>query len=120
MGELGVHVKEGILTFDPFMLREDEFLPEKRRYFYVNVLKTRCSIDLKKDSLGFTYCQVPIIYQISKTSKIEVYFSEGRQYNIEGNQLDSTTSQMIFKRTNEILKLIIYLSRDQVNQAVLR
>ncbi len=119
-GELGVHVKEGVLTFDPFMLREDEFLPEKRRYFYVNVLKQRCSIDLKKDSLGFTYCQVPIIYQISKTSKIEVYFSEGGQYNIEGNQLDSTTSQMIFKRTNEILKLIIYLSRDQVNQAVVK
>ena len=117
-GELGVHVTEGVLTFNPFMLRQDEFLTEKRSYVYVNVLKERCSIELKMDSLGFTYCQVPIIYQISKTSKIEVYYCDGRQCNIQGNQLDSTISQMIFKRANQIFKLIVYFSRDQVSQAV--
>ena len=111
-GELGIEVQEGILTFDPFMLRYDEFLTENQDYVYVNVLKERCSIALEKDSLGFTYCQIPIIYQASHTSKIEVHFNDGARRIIEGNQLDLTLSRMIFKRTNEIHKLVVFLMLD--------
>ncbi len=111
-GELGIEVQEGILTFDPFMLRYDEFLTENQDYVYVNVLKERCSIALEKDSLGFTYCQIPIIYQASHTSKIEVHFNDGARRIIEGNQLDLTVSRMIFKRTNEIHKLVVFLMLD--------
>ena len=111
-GELGIEVQEGILTFDPFMLRYDEFLTENQDYVYVNVLKERCSIALEKDSLGFTYCQIPIIYQASHTSKIEVHFNDGARRIIEGNQLDLTVSRMIFKRTHEIHKLVVFLMLD--------
>ena len=111
-GELGIEVQEGILTFNPFMLRQDEFLTEKQDYVYVNVLKKRCSIELEKDSLGFTYCQIPIIYQASQTSKIEVHYNSGAQRIIEGNQLDLTVSSMIFERTHEIHKLVVFLTRD--------
>jgi hypothetical protein len=112
-GELGIEVQEGILTFDPFMLRRDEFLTKKQDYVYVNVLKERCSIELEKDSIGFTYCQVLIIYQTSQTSKIEVHYNDGAQRIIEGNQLDLTMSRMIFKRTHEIHKLVVFLMRDE-------
>jgi hypothetical protein len=112
-GELGIEVQEGILTFDPFMLRRDEFLTKKQDYVYVNVLKERCSIELEKDSIGFTYCQVLIIYQTSQTSKIEVHYNDGAQRIIEGNQLDLTVSRMIFKRTHEIHKLVVFLMRDE-------
>ena len=87
-------------------------MTEKQDYVYVNVLKERCSIELEKDSLGFTYCQIPIIYQASQTSKIEVHYNDGAQRIIEGNQLDLTVSRMIFKRTHEIHKLVVFLMRD--------
>ena len=61
-GELGVEIKEGILSFNPTMLRNEEFLKTQEMFRYVNISKEKSLLKIEKNSLCFTYCQVPIIY----------------------------------------------------------
>ena len=73
-GELGVFVNEGELRFNPKLLRPQEFLKEPKEFKYVNILGEFSSIQLEEDMLGFTYCQVPVIYHRSNRKAIEVHF----------------------------------------------
>ena len=106
-GELGVRVKNGILGFDPTMLRSEEFLTEPKVFRYQNIAKESCAIDLEKDSLAFTYCQVPVIYKKSTEEAIEVVLQSGETKLFSGHYLDDSTTQQIFQRTNTINKIVV-------------
>ena len=109
MGELGVQVEAGILRFDPFMLRDDEFLTNQQSFEYINQNKEKRKIELEKGTLGFTYCQVPIVYKKAKSSKIEVHLNNGELRELEGNKLDGALSSSIFKRKDEVNKLVVFI-----------
>ena len=106
-GELGVRVSDGALGFDPTILHAEEFLTEPKQFNYINVANQTASIDLPKDSLAFTYCQVPIIYKKSTESAIEVVLHSGESNLFSGQYLDKETSQQIFQRTNTVSKIIV-------------
>lgn len=106
-GELGVRVSDGTLGFDPTILHADEFLTESKQFNYINVANQTASIDLPKDSLAFTYCQVPIIYKKSTEPAIEVVLHSGESNLFSGQYLDKETSQQIFQRTNTVSKIIV-------------
>ena len=65
-GELGVFVKKGRLQFHPVLLRKDEFSKATNNYHFVNIDGTEQTIKVAERSLAFSYCQIPIIYQISE------------------------------------------------------
>ena len=106
-GELGVRVSDGALGFDPTILHAEEFLTEPKQFNYINVANQKASFDLPKDSLAFTYCQVPIIYKKSTEPAIEVVLHSGESKMFSGQYLDKETSQQIFQRTNTVSKIII-------------
>ena len=106
-GELGVRVSDGALGFDPTILHAEEFLAEPKQFNYINFANQTASIALHKDSLAFTYCQVPIIYKKSTESAIEVVLHSGESKMFSGQYLDKETSQQIFQRTNTVSKIII-------------
>ena len=106
-GELGVRVKNGVLSFDASIIRREEFLTTSRTFQYVNVAGEECTIALEKDSLVFTYCQVPIIYKKSKAASTEVVFQSGESQIFSSNQLDKALSTALFQRTNTINKIIV-------------
>ena len=110
-GELGVYVKEGVLGFNPVILRKEEFLKETKTFKYSNVNQERCAILLNKESLGFTYCQIPIIYTLSDSEKITVQFTNGSSQDFIGSTLDVLMSKKVFDRTGEI---------EQINVSVLK
>ena len=62
-GELGVFVKNGQLCFDPCLLRKEEFLKEGKTFEYVDINQQQKQLELEKDTLCFTYCQVPVVYK---------------------------------------------------------
>ena len=64
-GELGVFVSEGKLHFKPCLLRKDEFLHQPITFEYLDVHSKHQQLQLEAGSLGFTYCQVPVIYQLA-------------------------------------------------------
>ena len=111
-GELGVRVTNGILKFDPTILRGSEFLSAPQTFHYVNVNGEENTIALEKDTLAFTYCQVPIIYKKSKTASTEVLFQSGESQTFLSNQLDATLSTAVFQRTNSINKIIVSVLKE--------
>ena len=110
-GELGVEVNNGVISFNPEMLRDQEFLETTETFRYVNLSKEKIELDVKKNSLCFTYCQVPIIYSKSSSQKITIDFINGKSVSIQGNELDNDSSKSLFDRENII---------KQINVSVLK
>lgn len=110
-GELGVFVKNGVLLFNPRLLRKTEFLTTSETFIYTAVNKGIKSLALEKDSLCFTYCQVPIIYKILNQDKIDVIYNSGASEAFNGLKLDSETSTKLFDRNEEIDHIIVGLKR---------
>ena len=110
-GELGVRVKEGRLFFQPTMLKKSEFLTEAKTVTYVNVNSEEISLALQPQSLLFTYCQVPVVYQMSNQSSVSAQLRNGSTAKFERPELDLRTSAEIFGRTGTVLQLIVYIDK---------
>ena len=108
-GELGVFIKEGVLHFNPCLLRKDEFLTKSKSFEYVNVHFEHKTIELTENSLGFTFCQIPVVYQLSDNSNIEIFDNQGNSKTINQLTLDAKTSQDVYSRNGNIEKLIVNL-----------
>ncbi|MBZ9651695.1 hypothetical protein [Psychroflexus montanilacus] len=108
-GELGVSIQAGQLQFEPHLLRKTEFLDEKHTFRYVDVANQKHQLQLEKKSLGFTFCQVPIIYSISTQNTIKVEFSNGDSEEIQGLQVSQEISQDVFKRSGQIKTIHVQL-----------
>jgi len=111
IGELGVFVKEGEITFNPRLLRESEFIKASKTFKYTAINKEGKLIDLKKGSLCFTYCQVPIVYKNTNKEGIKIFFTDARIEPIKGLTLHANISKMIFKRTGEINKIEVSIKK---------
>ncbi|MEO1652007.1 MAG: hypothetical protein AAFU64_00560, partial [Bacteroidota bacterium] len=104
-GELGVFVKEGQLLFDPSMLRKGEFLNESTTFTHFDVQGQMHQFPLEAGSLAFTYCQIPIIYQLAEEEGIDVRHQDGPATHVDGLKLDSALSQEVFGRTGSVIGL---------------
>ena len=110
-GELGVFVKNGVVLFNPRLLRRKEFLTEQKNFTYTDVNKEVKTLLLEKDTFCFTYCQVPIIYKISDKDKISVVFNNESLEEFNSLKMDVKTSKTLFDRTGEINHVIVELNR---------
>ena len=106
-GEIGVKVKEGILSFEPELLRSEEFLDHAKVFYFINIHQE--SEILLSNSLAFTVCQVPVVYQKSDENVIEVHAKDGSVTHLKGKQLDSKISQAVFSRSGEFEKIVVFL-----------
>ncbi len=103
-------LKDGQLVFNPRLLRKQEFLKESTVFSYFNLKNEKREITLDKDSLCFTYCQIPVIYKLSNKNGIQVVFND-KQEEIEGLRLDEKTSKLVFERKGEINKIIVSIKK---------
>jgi hypothetical protein len=110
-GELGVFVDNGSLYFNPRLLRTTEFLSEEKEFRYTNINKEQKTIQLEKESLCFTYCQVPIIYKLKDETATEVTFNDGSVSRFNNLKLDAATSDKIFKRTGEVHQITVSIKK---------
>jgi hypothetical protein len=107
-GELGVRIQNGVIHFDTALLKETEYLEAPTNFEYFNVTGEKNSLPLTKDSLAFTYCQVPIVYSKNKGQiGIEVSYTDGQQKTLPSNSLDSETTLELFSRNNSIEKIVV-------------
>lgn len=113
-GELGVFVNDGQVVFDPLLLRRDEFLKEEKIFKYVDTNAAHKEIDLKPASLGFTYCQIPIIYTMSEDTGVEVVHQDGSRTVVQGKLLNATLSSNIFKRSGDILQINVSVDKTKL------
>ena len=108
MGELGIVVKDGVLGFEPGLLRASEFLDAPTPFTYIDVGGEQQTIDLPAGSLAFTFCQVPVIYIADHGGQTEVCFSDGATGTLPGNTLDDVLSAHIFRRDGYVRRLTVH------------
>jgi hypothetical protein len=113
-GELGIYVDHGKLGFYPCLLRKSEFIKEAKDFKYVNLFEERKSISMDKNSLGFTYCQVPIVYHIAEKNALEVHFKDGTVQHFDSLEMDRETSDQIFKRTGKVERITAQVEKSQL------
>jgi hypothetical protein len=106
-GELGVRIKKGEISFMPLLLKKDEFLSTPEVFEYYNVRGESKTIELQKGQLAFTFCQVPVIYNISAGDRISIVYSNGEQMEISGSTISREISTTIFQRNSGIEKIIV-------------
>lgn len=108
-GELGVKVHDGKLKFTPQILQKEEFLTEAKNIAYINVNGDVKSISLNKNSMAFTVCQVPVIYELGGENKIEIQYLNTNE-TINDLELSKEISDLIFQRRNEIISIKVQLT----------
>jgi hypothetical protein len=102
IGELGVIIKEGKIIFEPALLNEDEILKGEKQFEYFSLDGESQEISLDENELGFTLCQVPVVYTFSDENTITVSFDDDTVETIIGNMLDQRLSSLIFTRSGNI------------------
>jgi hypothetical protein len=114
IGELGIKIQNGRLQFCPKFLQKKEFLNEETKANFIDIESKPISINLPKGSLGFTFCQIPIIYNISQKNKMEIEHDDGTKTISESLELDAKISAEIFGRSGKVRQIKIDITEDQL------
>lgn len=110
-GEMGVVIKQGKIFFETALLNTEEILNEKQVFEFYSIKGGNRHILLKENQLGFTFCQVPVVYTFADDEKIVVSFENNKIENIQGNSLNKQLSSSIFNRNGEIKLIEVILKK---------
>ena len=101
-GELGVKIHHGQMIFNPALLNEDEILEKKQAFNVKTVEGQQFSVELQPSQLGFTFCQIPIVYTFADQQQIVITHANGKVEKVAGNALSEEISSQIFARNGQI------------------
>ncbi len=87
---------------------------KSKDFNYVDIHSEAKKLKLKGGSLCFTYCQVPIVYQLSDESSLVITHRNGTLTKLDTLSLDATTSRQIFDRTGEVIQLNVQIKQTQL------
>jgi hypothetical protein len=105
-GELGVRACDGAVRFQPVLLSTGEFLVEAEEFGYFDIGGKKRSIPLAEGKLAFTFCQVPVIYEmVADHGWIKIVYTDGSSAEVAGNMLDARLSGDIFSRNGRIERI---------------
>lgn len=110
-GELGVFVKNGELQFKPQLLRKEEFLNTPKKFKYTTISKELKELEIEKDSLCFTYCQIPVVYKLGTAQEVKIFHKNGNILKIQGQVIDGVNSEQIFSRSGEIERIEVLIKK---------
>jgi hypothetical protein len=115
-GELGLRVKEGKVSFVPKLLQSCEFISESKPFRYVDVNEQWQEIMVPVQALAFTWCQVPIVYQLNDEveASLTVTYSNGEQQTLPQLALPAEESSALFLRNGEIKQLTLTVSSQHL------
>ncbi|MCY1660447.1 hypothetical protein [Chryseobacterium sp. SL1] len=113
-GELGIVVKDGQLQFKPDLLRKEEFLTEEKTIEYIDVKSNASSLKLPENSLFFTKCEVPVIYEISETGGLEIFDENDEVKTMNELIISKEDSENIFKRNGKISLIKVKIRKEQL------
>jgi hypothetical protein len=112
MGEMGIFVKDSQIHIRPALLKRKEFLSEKADFWYYDLAGHSRRLRLQPGSLAFTYCQVPIVYQLARTNSVRVFFHERPASCRDQLNIDAPTSGLILGRAGQVDRVIISINAD--------
>ena len=113
-GELGIQIRQSCLSFEPKLLRQSEFLDEPAEFAYYTLDGTEKHLKLKSGELAFSYCQTPVVYELSDTSGITVTRVDGSSEVLQNNQLTKKISRAVFDRSGELESIRIRIPENSL------
>jgi hypothetical protein len=115
-GELGVRVSDGLVHFQPDLLRAREFMSTTRESRYLDVDGNWQTIAAPDKGLVFTWCQVPITYQLDDTSDpaLTLTWSDGKQQTLRQLTLPAEASTVLFQRSGRVRHIHLSLQSDML------
>lgn len=111
IGEIGVRINNGIISFDTKLLNNEEILENSQDFEYFNLNGDLEKITLQKNQIAFTFCQIPVIYTFSSTEHIDITFKNGSTETITGLSLNDKLSSSVFHRSGEIFMINVTVKR---------
>jgi hypothetical protein len=111
IGEMGVKIKQGKINFETELLNQEEILDKKNSFEYYSIKGDSCQISLNQNQIGFTICQVPVVYTFSDKDSISVLFEDGQVKSVEDNSLSQQISNLIFKRSGKVKQLEVSIKK---------
>jgi hypothetical protein len=110
LGELGVSVEAGRVRFAPTLLDDSEF-GAAERFEIVGADGGERTIRVPDGGLGFTLCQVPVLYVPCGEASIEVARSDGGVEAYAGDSLPADRSADLFSRNGRIASIRVGVVR---------
>ena len=107
--EMGVQVSAGQISFQPRLVQQGEFLCEPGIFRFVDTEGCFHSLELERDTMAFTICQVPVVAHRAGAPGLRITLRDGSIQPLEGLSLDSVTSAAVFNRTGEVKRLDVFL-----------
>jgi hypothetical protein len=114
LGELGVTVKDGCITFQPRVLHPAEFSAAPHPFAYVAVTGAERTVDLPARSLAFTFCQAPVVYVLSTESSLTLQHATGATEVLPGNTLPAAASRELFHRTGRLASITVNVKESSL------
>ncbi len=113
-GELGVMMREGKWRFRPALLRKREFLKESKDIAFPDVHGRAQQMTLKENTLFFTCCQVPVIYELADRGYLVVDYSDGQSRRSDDPALTEAETRSVCGRSGEIRQIRVYLDSHSI------
>ena len=111
--ELGVIINNGEINFVPALLRMSEFLEAPAKFTYFGLDKKPYEMELEKDSLAYTLCQVPVIYKLSDENKIS-FEMLSETIEINGFTINKKLSGKVFLRNTDVKRIIVNIKKSEI------
>lgn len=104
-GEFGIVISNGVIKFEPILLRQLEFKATSSTFDYFDVNDQNKQMAIPENALAFTYCQTPIVYQMGANEQIQVHYRSGDTDVIDGSTMTRAASKSIFDRDGNIISI---------------
>jgi hypothetical protein len=113
-GELGLTIREGVVSFHPRLLRECEFGAEAQSFRFLDVGGRWQELQVPVHGLAFTWCQVPVVYRLVDRGPpaMTVVRDDGTSQTLAALSLPADLSGEIFRRSGHVRGLSLDLPRD--------
>ncbi len=109
-GELGVFVQDACLHFRPRLLQKKEFLKEPKNVSFFDVKGEKQHVALKKGSLFFTYCQVPVIYELAEKEQLAIDYANGESSSSDTLMLPEAETRKVLGRSGAIRQITVSIN----------
>ncbi|MBX0331005.1 hypothetical protein K2Z83_25450 [Oscillochloris sp. ZM17-4] len=108
MGELGLGVRDGDISFRPRLLADIEWLAAPGVFRHLDLGGRWREIELPAGSLAFTYCQVPVVYRRSSQRRIVLTLAGGDTRELPGDSLGVEVSRGLFARDGQVERITVW------------
>ncbi len=114
--ELGIRVRGGQVTFDPSLLRRQEFVSQSGALRYLDVEQRWQTMNVAPQSLAFTWCQVPVTYRLddSVPAVVEVVGADDSRMRYDALAIPAAMSEHIFLRDGVVRSIEVSLRSEHI------